>query len=233
MIEVLGLSRWYGRLAALSDVSFAVVPGEVVALLGGNGAGKSTLLRCLLGLSPYEGTIRVDGLDPGRDGREVRRRIGYLPQTTGLHLDVTVEETLRLYCGLRRLPLEPGRELVAEMGLADRLEVAVGELSGGMRQRLGFALARLGDPPVLLLDEPSASLDAASRDLLVAKVGDLADAGKTILLSTHSQHELLPVAHRSLVLEEGRLAASPPLPALVRPALVRPALHRLAAGGAA
>ena len=227
MIDVRGLSRWYGRLAALSDVSFAVAPGEVVALLGGNGAGKSTLLRCLLGLSPYEGTIRVDGLDPSRHGREVRRRIGYLPQSTGLHLDLTVEETLRLFCGLRRVPLGPGRELVAEMGLAGRLEVAVGELSGGMRQRLGFALARLGDPPVLLLDEPSASLDAARRDLLVAKVGELAAGGKRVLLSTHSQHELLPVAHRSLVLEEGRLAASPP-----PPALVRPAPHRLVAGGA-
>jgi ABC-type multidrug transport system ATPase subunit len=226
MIEVHGLTRWYGRLAALSDVSFEVEPGEVVALLGGNGAGKSTLLRCLLGLSPYDGAIRVDGLDPSRDGRAVRRCIGYLPQTTGLHLDLTVDQTLRLYCGLRRLPLEPGRELVAEMGLGDRFDVPVGELSGGMRQRLGFALARLGDPPVLLLDEPSASLDAASRDLLVAKLAELAEAGKTVLLSTHSQHELLPVAHRSLVLEEGRLAASPP-------AALRALPHRFAAGGAA
>jgi ABC-type multidrug transport system ATPase subunit len=213
MIEVQDLSRWYGRLAALAEVSFAVERGEVVALLGGNGAGKSTLLRCLLGLAPYEGTIRVDGLDPRRDGREVRRRIGYLPQATGLHLDLTIEETLRLYAGLRRLPLDAALPLVAEMGLADRLDVRVGELSGGMRQRLGFALARLGAPPILLLDEPSASLDAASRDLVVGKIAELSAAGVTVLLSTHSQHELLPVAHRSLVLEEGRLlAAAPPPP---------------------
>jgi ABC-type multidrug transport system ATPase subunit len=221
MIEVQGLSRWYGRLAALADVSFAIGRGEVVALLGGNGAGKSTLLRCLLGLSPYEGTIRVDGLDPRNHGREVRRRIGYLPQATGLHLDLTIEETLRLYAGLRRVPLDEGRRLVAEMGLADRLDVRVGELSGGMRQRLGFALARLGAPPILLLDEPSASLDAASRDLVVGKLAELSAAGVTVLLSTHSRHELLPVAHRSLVLEEGRLlAAAPPPPRRVPLGLV-------------
>jgi ABC-2 type transport system ATP-binding protein len=206
MIHVRHLTKRYRRLVALSDLSFDVGAGEVVALLGGNGAGKSTLLRCLLGLTDYEGAIEVGGLDPLADGRRVRGRIGYLPQATGLHLDLTVGETLAFYAGLRAVPAAAGHERLAAVGLADRLDLPVGELSGGMRQRLGFALALLGDPPVLLLDEPSASLDAASQELLIAELDRLAGAGKAILLSTHSRHELLPVAHRRLVLEEGRLA---------------------------
>ena len=210
MIQVQNLTRAYRHVVALSNVSFTVSPGEIVALLGGNGAGKSTLLRCLLGLSPYDGTIRIRDLDPKTRGKAVRRIVGYLPQSSGLHLDLTGEETLRLYAGLRKVPTEPGRTWARELGLGGVLDLPVGELSGGMRQRLGFALALLGDPPVLLLDEPSASLDAGSRKLMIETLGRLAKAGKTILLGTHARHELLPVAHRCLELDGGRLVMPPP-----------------------
>lgn len=214
MIQVRNLTRAYRHVVALSNVSFTVSPGEIVALLGGNGAGKSTLLRCLLGLSPYDGTLRVQGLDPKTRGRDVRRRIGYLPQSPGLHLDLTGEETLRLYAGLRKVPAEPGRRWARELGLGGVLDLPVGELSGGMRQRLGFALSLLGDPPVLLLDEPSAGLDAGSRSLLIETLDRLAQEDKTILLCTHARHELLPVAHRCLELDGGRLVTpTAPLPA--------------------
>jgi ABC-type multidrug transport system ATPase subunit len=185
-------------------VSFAVTPGELVLLLGDNGAGKSTLLRCLLGLVAYEGEIRVSGLDPLRDGRAARRRIGYLPQGSALHLDLTVVETLRFYAELRGAPLERGRALLEEVELEDQIETRVGALSGGMRQRLHLALALLGDPPVLLLDEPTASLDQRSRDLLVRRLGDLRRDGKAVLVSTHGRRDLAAVADRAMLLSGGR-----------------------------
>ena len=204
MIEIDALSKTVGVRRVLDGVTFGVDRGELVLLLGGNGAGKSTLLRCLLGLVSYEGAIRVGGFDPLRDGREVRRRIGYMPQGIALHLDLTVAETLRFHAELRGASLDRGRALLAEVELTDTLDVAVGALSGGMRQRLQFALALLDDPPVLLLDEPTASLDDASRLLLVRRLGELARAGKAVLVSTHAHRDLAAYADRAVVLDGGR-----------------------------
>lgn len=230
MIHVHELGRWYGSFAALAGVSFSAVRGEIVGILGGNGAGKSTLFACLLGLAPYDGRVRVDGLDPLSDGRGVRRRVGYLPQSPGLHLDLTVDETLRFYAALRGVDAERGRELAAELGLAGRRGDRVGELSGGMRQRLGLAVALLGDPPVLLLDEPTASLDRAGRGFLAHRLARLAGEGRTVLVSTHARDDVLEAVHRTLVLEEGRLVAAPSCP----PASSRAGAPGLAAlGGAA
>jgi ABC-type multidrug transport system ATPase subunit len=203
MIQIQDLCKSYGSNPVLRGVSFSVEPGELVLLLGGNGAGKSTLLRCLLGLMPYQGAIRVAGLDPLRQGREVRRNVGYMPQGIALHLDLTVAETLRFYAGLRRAPIARAHELLESVELGDQLETAVGALSGGMRQRLQFALALLDDPPVLLLDEPSASLDDASRDLMVRRLDQLAHGGKAVLVSTHGYRELAGVADRAILLVAG------------------------------
>ena len=205
MIHVEGLHQAFGPNRVLDGVSFDAEPGELILLLGGNGAGKSTLLRCLLGVVSYQGTIAVAGLDPLRQGREVRRRIGYMPQGIALHLDLTVAATLRFYGELRGSSPARASELLASVELADRSDTLVGELSGGMRQRLQFALALLDDPAVLLLDEPTASLDDASRDLLIDRLGALARTGKTILVSTHARHDLAPVADRAVVLAAGRV----------------------------
>jgi ABC-type multidrug transport system ATPase subunit len=207
MIRVEELRKAYGRNRVLDGVSFGADPGELVLLLGPNGAGKSTLLRCLLGLVSYQGSILIAGLDPLRRGREARRRIGYVPQGIALHLDLTVAETLRFYGELRGAPPARARAVLAEVELADKLDAKVGELSGGMRQRLQFALALLDDPAVLLLDEPTASLDDKSRDLLTRRLRELVSAGKTVLLSTHAHRDLAAIADRAVVLAGGQVVS--------------------------
>lgn len=204
MIRLENVSKRYGRRIALSDVSFDLPPGEVTLLLGANGAGKSTLLRCLLGITDYEGWITVAGLTPLHQGCAVRSLIGYMPQTGGLHPDLTVDETMRLYAEIRNVAIDRASALLGEAGLAEHRSSKVGDLSGGMRQRLGFALALLTDPQILVLDEPSASLDASSRAWLAGRLRRMAQDGRTVLVSTHAGQELLDIADRRIVLEDGR-----------------------------
>jgi Cu-processing system permease protein len=205
MIEIKNVTKRYGRRVALSSLSLTLRPGEVTLLLGANGAGKSTLLRCLLGITGFEGEIRVGGRDPLADGRAVRALVGYMPQSGGLHLDLTVDETMRLYAGIRRAPRERCAALLREAGLTGHASTRVGELSGGLRQRLGFALALLSDPQILVLDEPGASLDAAGRAWLADRLRAVAAEGRTIVVSTHAGQELMEVSHRRIVLEDGRV----------------------------
>ena len=207
MITINEVSKRFGRRLALANVSLQVFPGEVTLLLGANGAGKSTLLRCLLGITDFEGRIRVAGRDPLTDGRSVRSLVGYMPQSGGLHEDLSVDETVAFYAAVRRVPIERGKTLLREAGLADHATAQVGDLSGGLRQRLGFALALLTDPPILVLDEPSASLDAASRRWLATKLRAAADEGRTVLVSTHAGQDLLDSGGRRIVLEEGRVSS--------------------------
>ena len=208
MIEIRNLTKRYGRREALANVSVTLASGEITLLLGANGAGKSTLLRCLLGITSFEGSISVDGLDPLDDGRGVRSMIGYMPQSGGLHGDLTVLETLRLYAEIRGARLDRGETLLKEAGMTPHLETRVGELSGGMRQRLGFALALLTDPQILVLDEPSASLDAASRRWLAQRLRAVADEGRVVLVSTHAGQELLEIGDRCITLEDGRIVST-------------------------
>jgi Cu-processing system permease protein len=208
MIEISHLSKRYGRRQALRDVSFRLRPGEIALLLGANGAGKSTLLRCLLGITTFEGSIRVNGADPLVDGPRVRAAIGYMPQSGGLHPDLTVGQTIELYADIRQAAVERGLELLQEAGLAAFADTRVGELSGGMRQRLGFTLALLTDPQILVLDEPSASLDAASRAWLARRLRDVAADGRAVLVSTHAGQELLDAGDLTITLDEGRVVAT-------------------------
>ena len=238
MIAIRDVSKQYGRREALAGVSLDLHPGEVTLLLGANGAGKSTLLRCLLGITSFAGSIRVAGLDPLADGPAVRARIGYMPQSGGLHLDLTVRETVAFYAGIRAVSAARGLDLAREAGLAAHLETKVGELSGGLRQRLGFALALLTDPQILVLDEPSASLDAASRLWLAHRLRAAADEGRIVLVSTHAGQEVLEAGDCEVQLEEGRLvrvdrrarrspgdrpaiATPPAAPGRVRPIVVK------------
>ena len=208
MITISHLSKRYGHRKVLDDVSLTVRPGEVTLLLGANGAGKSTLLRCLLGITGYDGEIQVAGRDPLRNGPAVRSMIGYMPQSGGLHLDLSVAETARLYAGIRRAPIERADALLIEAGLGAHRDTRVGELSGGMRQRLGFALALLPDPSILVLDEPSSSLDAASRQWLARRLREVAAEGRTVILSTHAGQELIEAGDQHVVLEDGRIIAT-------------------------
>ena len=206
MICLTHVSKQFGKRVALDDVSLEIVPGEVTLLLGSNGAGKSTLLRSILGIADFEGGILVSGLDPRSDGTGVRSLVGYMPQNGGLHGDLTVDETIQFFAGIRNVPIACGMALVDEAGLADHRATKVRDLSGGMRQRLGFVVALLSDPPILILDEPGSSLDAASREWVADQLRSLAGAGRTVLVSTHAGPELMLTGARRILLDGGRVA---------------------------
>ena len=210
MIEIRKLSKAYGANQVLSDVDVRIERGEFVALLGPNGAGKSTLMHCILGITGYEGMIRVNGLDPATQGKRVRAQIGYMPQGTSLHTDLTVAQTMQFYAEFLPNAVTSPAELLREVGLYEVRDRRVGELSGGMQQRLSFAVARLHDPAILLLDEPSASLDRGSRQFMLSALRELANKGTTVVLSTHLSNELAELVDRFLLLEDAQLSSIDP-----------------------
>lgn len=203
-LRVSHVSKQYGKVHALQDISFTAQTGEAIALWGANGAGKTTLLKAILGLITFDGQIEVNGRDARRDGKNARRHIGYVPQEAVFY-DWDVTTTMRFYARLKkadpaRIPL-----LLEQLGLAEHSAKPVPALSGGLKQRLALAIARLDEPPVLLLDEPTASLDAqARRDYLQLLTG-LRQAGKTIVFASHRLEEVEALANRVLLLEQGRL----------------------------
>jgi ABC-type multidrug transport system ATPase subunit len=204
LLTASGVGKSYGATTVLEGVTFDLHPGEVLAVIGPNGAGKTTLIKCLVGLVKFKGTATVAGIDVTRSGRDARRKIGYLPQNAALHTDLTVSETALFYADLKRVPASRAREGVERAGLNEHSDKRVGELSGGMKQRLALALALLADPAVLILDEPVAGLDVSARLELRQLVLAQRDAGKAILLSTHWLEDVPYIADRALVLERGR-----------------------------
>lgn len=204
-VEVEDLSVTLGERAILRELSFTVRPGEAVALWGSNGAGKTTALRALLGLVPFSGRVVVDGMDLRRHSREVRSRIGFVPQEVTLQGDLSVRDTFALYAGLRRVGDGLATERTAWLGLSDHLDEKVEKLSGGLKQRLALGLALLGDPPLLLLDEPTANLDAAGRQRFYRLLDELHSRGKTLIFTSHRSEEVGRLADRVLRLEDGRL----------------------------
>lgn len=208
-LEVRAVTKRYGAVAALEDVSLQVTPGEAVALWGPNGAGKTTLIKCLLGLVNYTGEIRLAGLDARRQGRQVRARVGYVPQEMAFH-DMTVAETLAFYARLKRVGHDRVEAVLAQTGLEAQVDKPVSTLSGGMKQRLALAIALLADPPFLVLDEPTANLDAAGRAEFLALVSALKQRGVTILFSSHRPEEVEALADRVIVLQAGRVVAQSP-----------------------
>jgi len=214
MLSVRGLTKRFGPRTVLRDVSLTVGPGEAVAVLGPNGAGKTTLFRCVLGLLHFQGQVLVGGLDVRRYGRQVRRLLGYVPQAPAFHPHMTVEETVRYYARLRGLPPDVEREAATAMGLEAMAGKRVQELSGGMRQRLAVAVALLGRPPLLLLDEPIANLDRAGQAQLAHLLEALRAQGVAIVVASHHLGPLGPLVDRALVLEEGRVTYEGPLAAL-------------------
>ncbi len=208
-IEVRSLSKFFGPHTALAGVTLSIGAGEFVTLVGPNGAGKTTLLRILATLlRPTSGTLRIAGLDPARDGTEVRRRIGFLSHRTLLYDDLTAEQNLRFYARMYGLPDASARidELLEQVGLADRRHDLVRTFSRGMQQRLAVARAVLHRPSILLLDEPYTGLDPQATDALSALLGELTGEGCTILLTTHDLERGLAVGNRVVVLSRGRVA---------------------------
>ncbi len=206
VLRVEHLGKAFGRARVLHDLSFEVARGEVLALLGANGAGKTTTLACILGIVPFEGTVTVGGVSVRREGKRARHQIGYVPQTPALREGDTCREALRFLAELKGAAAARADELLARVDLAAQRDQRIGSLSGGMRQRLALAAALLADPPVLLLDEPTTSLDAAGRREFYALVRQLRGEGRTIVLSTHAVDQLDTLADRALILHEGRVA---------------------------
>ena len=203
VIRVQNLTKRFKKVTALCDVDLEIRRGEVVTLWGPNGAGKTTLLRCLLGILPFEGRAQVMGWDVKTDGKEVRRRIGYVPQEIRLHLDQTVWETVSFYARLRGVPADRAEKLIAEWGLDPAKKQLAQNLSGGMKQKLSVAIALLSDPPILFLDEPMSNLDADTRNEFEDSLQRLKKAGKTLLFCSHRYSEVRKIADRVVVLESG------------------------------
>ena len=209
-IEVSGVSKRYGDQYAVRDVTVALGAGECVALVGHNGAGKSSLIKLLLGLTtPTEGVIRVLGEDPaGNAAPRIRRQIGYLPENVAFHPAMTGRESLDFYARLKRIPTSGNDTLLDRVGLEPSARKRrVGTYSKGMRQRLGLAQALLGGPKLLFLDEPTTGLDPALRQGFYRIIGDLRDAGTTVLLCSHALTELEGQADRVIVMNRGRKVA--------------------------
>ncbi len=205
MIEISHLRKSFGTTDVLSGLDLSINAGELVVLLGPNGSGKSTLFRCMMGLIDYDGQISIDGLSPLTHGKAVRKEIGFMPQQCGLHLDMTVDETLEFYALIRKQSSEHAFRLLEQVNLGSTRTMKVGELSGGMRQRLSYVVAAFARPKVLILDEPISNLDRESQSLILSHLLALHEEKITILLSTHLKHDMLDVADRSFVMSEGRL----------------------------
>lgn len=207
IISLRDVRKRFGAVTALDGLTCSIPPGQAVVLWGANGAGKTTVLRCVLGLLPFEGAIHVAGEDVRRRGKDVRRRIGYVPQDVRFHAHQTVRETIRFYAQLRAVPMRSAEARLQEWGLQDAPAQRVGALSGGMRQRLALAIALLSDPPVLLLDEPASSLDVKTKRDLNVHLEQLKANGKTLVLCSHQTADVWRLADRVLVLSHGHLIA--------------------------
>ncbi len=207
MIDVRNLTKRYGSLTAVDDISFDIHQGEAVALWGKNGAGKTTALRCLLGVIPYQGTVQLAGLDSARQGKAARKLLGFVPQEISFHDNLTVAETFYFYARLKKISTraESAVKLLERLDLATHVQKNVGDLSGGMKQRLALVIALMADPPVIILDEPTANLDVKAREDFLALLLSLKEEGKTLVFSSHRLEEVAVLADRVLVLEAGQL----------------------------
>jgi ABC-2 type transport system ATP-binding protein len=206
-VRVESLVKRYDARDALRDVSFQVESGEVVALLGPNGAGKTTTVEILEGYRARDGGVaEVLGLDPGCGGRELRERIGIVLQSTSTHPHLSALEAVTLFAGYYRRPRDPD-ELLGLVGLDDAADQRVRTLSGGQRRRLDLALALAGSPELLFLDEPTTGFDPEARRGAWETIRQLADAGTTVLLTTHYLDEAATLADRVIVLRNGRIVA--------------------------
>ena len=205
------LSKSYGDVEAVQDLSLSIAPGTIFGFLGANGAGKTTTIRMLCGLvHPTSGSARISGMDVWRERQEVRSQFGYVAQRFSLYRDLTVEENIRFFAGASRVARNemPDRlsRLLQLTDLEKKRKAMAGELSGGMRQMLAMACALVHDPPLLFLDEPTSGLDPVHRQQIWDLLYDLSHRGITIFVTTHYMDEAERCTEVGFI-EEGRLLA--------------------------
>src|SRR3954466_8921990 len=206
-IEVRGLRKAYGPFEAVRGVDFTVRRGEVFGLLGPNGAGKTTTVEILEGYRERSGgEVRVLGLDPGKRPQELRERVGVVLQSCGIYRHLTVREAVEHWAALYPAPRDV-EETIAVAGLGEAADRRTRTLSGGQQRRLDFALALVGDPEVVFLDEPTTGFDPEARRNAWVTVRSLRDLGKTVLLTTHYLDEAQALADRVAIVKDGRILA--------------------------
>lgn len=207
VVRVVGLTKRYGELTAVDDVSFSIRAGEAFGILGPNGAGKTTTLECIEGLlTPTAGAIRVLGMDIGRDAERIKRRIGVQLQASAYFDYLTLREILELFARVYDSDTR-AEELLATVGLQDRANTTVAKLSGGQQQRFAIAATLVNDPDIVFLDEPTAGLDAHARRGLWEFVRGLNSQGRTVVLTTHYIEEAEMLCDRVAIMDEGRIVA--------------------------
>jgi ABC-2 type transport system ATP-binding protein len=207
-ITVSGLRKAYGAREVLHGLTFSVEAGEVFALLGPNGAGKTTTVEILEGYRTRDdGDVRVLGEDPQEAGRELRARIGIVLQSSAVYQLLRVREIVELFAGYYPAPRRPA-EVIELVGLGAERESRVRTLSGGQLRRLDLALALVGDPELVFLDEPTTGFDPAARRQAWETIGDLRSLGKSVLLTTHYMEEAQRLADRVAILRDGRIVGT-------------------------
>ena len=212
-----GLTKQYGANKAVDGVDLTLAPGTTLALIGHNGAGKTTLMKLILGLiRPSAGNLNVLGVEPGAAPLEHRRHIGFLPENVAFHDELTGTQTLNFYARLKGASLSQCKTLLERVGLAFAAGRRVKTYSKGMRQRLGLAQALLGEPRLMLLDEPTTGLDPASRVEFFRIMRELSDRGATVIISSHILTELEARTDLVAIMNRSKLAAFGPLEALRR-----------------
>ncbi|MBI3768592.1 MAG: ABC transporter ATP-binding protein [Deltaproteobacteria bacterium] len=220
MLEVRNLTKRYGDIVAVRDVSFSAAQGQILGFLGPNGAGKTTTMRILTGFLPAtSGTAKVAGFDVFTESAEVRRRIGYLPESPPLYGEMTTESYLRFVARIKGMPkaaIEDAIERVVKLcGLEAVHDRLLGHLSKGFRQRVGLAQALIHDPPVLVLDEPTIGLDPRQIIEIRSLIGRLAGQ-RTVILSTHILPEVSQICEKVVIINEGRVVLEQDMAALTR-----------------
>lgn len=212
MVDVQNVTKTYGATVAVNNVSFQASKGEIVGFLGPNGAGKSTTIKILTCyIVPQSGSVSVNGHDVLTDSLEVRRSIGYLPETTALYPDMRVQDYLNFVTRVRRIPagLRKSRidKVVVQTGIQRMMKKAIGHLSKGYRQRVGIAQAMIHDPPILILDEPTSGLDPHQIIEIRQLIRELGKE-KLVLFSSHILQEISAICTRLLVIKDGTLVAN-------------------------
>jgi len=211
MIEIKNLSKNYGQIAAVKNISFTANKNEILGFLGPNGAGKSTTMNMIVGyLPPTSGEILIDGMSMNDNPKEVKKKIGYLPELPPLYLDMKVIEYLRFVAGIKEVPRAEREHQVARalsrLKITDMKNRVIKNLSKGYRQRVGFAQALIGDPQVLILDEPTVGLDP-NQTMEVRNLINMLRKDHTIIFSSHILQEVSAVCDRIVIIDKGQIKA--------------------------
>ncbi|RLF57475.1 MAG: ABC transporter ATP-binding protein [Thermoplasmata archaeon] len=207
-IQVRNLTKQYNDVKAVNNVSFNIRKGEIFGFLGPNGAGKTTTIKSILGLIHTDtGQIKINGVDIKKDNKRAHKYIGYLPEKVSFYNNLTALQNMYFYAEMKNVPKSECKPLIVEMGLEDAVNKKVGKFSKGMQQRLGMAQALLGNPAILILDEPSGGLDPRGVALIRNKIREMKEKGSSVFVSSHILAEVQAVCDRVGIISKGTLVA--------------------------